>query len=131
MLSLLCQSATMTDNLNDLQKRIKDLKADTQPFETVSAESTELDNSQDKKGLGAAYELIMTPIVCGAMGLGLDKLFSTAPTFFIILAILGVVAGFWRIYRVSQNIHTPLELKRLQDGQKQGRKAQISDNISE
>ena len=121
----------MTDNLNDLQKRIQDLKADTQPFQATAAESDDADSATDKKGLGAAYELIMTPIVCGAMGLGLDKLFSTAPTFFIILAILGVIAGFWRIYRVSQNIHTPLELKRLQDEQKQGRKAQISDNKPE
>lgn len=130
---LLCpvQKCRMTDNLNDLQKRIQDLKADTQPAQVISAESDTADSSDDKKGLSAAYELIMTPIVCGAMGLGLDKLFSTAPTFFIILAILGVIAGFWRIYRVSQNIHTPLELKRLQDAQKQGRKAQISDNKPE
>lgn len=117
----------MTDNLNDLQKRIQDLKADTLPTHPALSESDDLKTTDDKKGLSAAYELIMTPIVCGALGLGLDKLFSTAPTFFIILAILGVVAGFWRIYRVSQNIHTPIELKRLQDGQKQGRKAQISD----
>lgn len=121
----------MTDHLNDLQKRIQDLKADTQPFDAISAESANAESPDDKKGLGAAYELIMTPIVCGAMGLGLDKLFSTAPTFFIILAILGVIAGFWRIYRVSQNIHTPLELKRLQDAQKQGTTARNSDNKSE
>lgn len=118
----------MTDDINDLQKRIQDLKDETQP---PAPESSPPENSEDKQGLGAAYELIMTPIVCGALGMGLDMLFSTHPTFFITLGFLGVLAGFWRIYRVSQNIQTPLELKRLQDKQKQGRKAQISDKNTE
>lgn len=121
----------MTNDLDDLQKRISALKADTQPEETKSVESSAADAAEDKQGLGAAYELIMTPIVCGAIGAGLDKLFSTAPAGFISLAILGLMAGFWRIYRVSQNIHTPLDLKRLQDAQKQGRNTQISENTTE
>lgn len=118
----------MDNKLDDLKDRIADLKAETQhtPPESKSAESTE-----DKQGLGAAYELIMTPIVCGGIGLGLDKLFSTAPIFFISLAILGLCAGFWRIYRLSNNIQTPLDLKRLQDTEKKGRKAQISENKTE
>lgn len=127
----LCNCDRMTDNLNDLQKRIQTLKADTQPLDATPAESVDAEAQNDKQGLGAAYELIMTPIVCGSIGLGLDKLFSTAPVFFITLAILGLLAGFWRIYRVSQNIHTPLELKRLQQKQKQGRTAQISDKNAE
>ena len=121
----------MTDNLNDLQQRIKDLKAETQPLPPLSPESFEGENEGDKQGLGAAYELIMTPIVCGLIGVGLDKLFSTAPTFFIILAILGLMAGFWRVYRVSQNIRTPLELKRLHTEEKKGTTAQISENNTE
>lgn len=125
------QRCGMTDNLNDLQQRIKDLKAETQPFSPPIAESLDQENENDKQGLGAAYELIMTPIVCGLIGVGLDKLFSTAPTFFIILAILGLLAGFWRVYRVSQNIRTPLELKRLHIEEKKGTTAQISENNTE
>lgn len=121
----------MTDNLADLQKRIQDLKTGTQPLNPVLSESNDADSVDDKKGLGAAYELIMTPIVCSAIGLGADKLFSTAPIFFVTLATLGLIAGFWRVYRVSQNIHTPLDLKRLQDKPKQGRTAQISDDKSD
>ena len=118
----------MTDNLDDLQSRIKTLKQETQPVQTESDNGL---SDQDKRGLGAAYELIMTPIVCGLIGVGLDKLLSTPPIFFITLAILGLMAGFWRMYRLSQNIHTPLELKRLQDEKKTGRKAQISENHTE
>ena len=121
----------MTDNISDLQKRIQDLKAETIGMSDPIAESSAQENSKDKQGLGAAYELIMTPIVCGGLGLGLDKLFSTAPIFFITLAILGLLAGFWRIYRLSNNIQTPLDLKRLQEKEKQGRKAQISEKYTE
>jgi F0F1-type ATP synthase assembly protein I len=119
----------MTEPLSDLQKRIADLKAETQPIPTPESVSTETEG--DKQGLGAAYELIMTPIVCGGIGVGLDKLFSTSPAFFITLAVLGLLAGFWRIYRLSQNILTPLDLKRLQEAEKQGRKTQISENNTE
>lgn len=121
----------MTDhNLNDLQKRIQQLKAET-GIDQPNVESKSDETPEDKQGLGAAYELIMTPIVCGGIGAGLDQLFSTRPAFFISLAFLGVCAGFWRLYRVSNNIQTPLDLKRLQDEEKKGRNTQISENINE
>ncbi len=116
------------DKLDDLQRRIAELKGESQ---TAAPESPSEESPEDKQGLGAAYELIMTPIVCGGIGLGLDKIFSTPPIFFITLAILGLCAGFWRIYRLSNNIQTPLDLKRLQDREKKGRKAQISDKNAE
>jgi F0F1-type ATP synthase assembly protein I len=119
----------MDNQLEDLQKRIQNLKGEA--YQTPPAESETPETSEDKQGLSAAYELIMTPIVCGGIGLGMDKLFSTPPVFFISLAILGVCAGFWRIYRLSNNIQTPLDLKRLQDTEKKGRKAQISENKTE
>ncbi len=120
----------MTNSLDDLKNRIQQLKSDTgnmPPNSEPEPESDTGETAADKQGLSAAYEMIMTPIVCGGMGAGLDHLFSTRPAFFITLAVLGVLAGFWRIYRVSQGIQTPLDLIRLQRGQKQGRNTQISD----
>lgn len=117
----------MDNNLDDLKNRIQQLKSDTQGAPDTP-ESDNGETSEDRRGLSAAYEMIMTPIVCGGMGAGLDHLFSTRPTLFITFAFLGVLAGFWRIYRVSQGIQTPLDLKRLQLTQKQGRNTQISDN---
>ena len=120
----------MTNSLDDLKNRIQQLKADTgnMPLNPeADPESDTAKTAEDKQGLSAAYEMIMTPIVCGGMGAGLDHLFSTKPILFITLAVLGIFAGFWRIYRVSQGIQTPLDLKRLQRNQKQGRNTQISD----
>lgn len=114
----------MPHDITDLQKRIAALKEDTNPsLKTESSENAE--TPEDKQGLGAAYELIMTPLVCGGIGAGIDHLFSTGHVFFLTLAALGVCAGFWRVYRVSQNIQTPLDLKRLQPDQKKGRNTQI------
>jgi F0F1-type ATP synthase assembly protein I len=113
--------------LDDLQRRINELKAGSDAFPVPPSESEQAENAEDRKGLSAAYEMIMTPIVCGGLGLGLDHMLSTKPVFFISLAFLGVCAGFWRLYKVSQNIQTPLELKRLQDKQKQDRKTPISE----
>ena len=40
------------------------------------------------------------------MGLQLDKWFNTAPWFFFIFLIFGIIAGFRNVYRVSdQEIH--------------------------
>lgn len=116
----------MPHDISDLQKRIAALKEDTNPsLKTELSENAE--TPEDKQGLGAAYELIMTPLVCGGIGAGIDHLFSTGHVFFLTLAVLGVCAGFWRVYRVSQNIQTPLDLKRLQPDQKKGRNTQISE----
>lgn len=114
----------MTDQ-NDLQTRIQTLKKEIAPESPIS------DASDDKGDLGRAYELIATPIVCGAIGVGLDKLFSTGPVFFISLAVLGVLAAFWSIYKSSQNIVTPLDSKRLQQDKKTAMKAAISEENSE
>lgn len=41
-----------------------------------------------------------------AMGLQLDKWFNTAPWFFFIFLLFGIVAGFRNVYRVSnKEIH--------------------------
>lgn len=41
-----------------------------------------------------------------AMGLQLDKWFNTAPWFFYIFLLFGIIAGFRNIYRVSgKEIH--------------------------
>lgn len=113
----------MSEQLDDLQKRLQDLKQETAPHESKAEETPE-----DKSDLGRAYELIATPIVAGAIGAGIDHVFSTGPLFFITLAFLGVCAGFWNIYKSSQNIITPIDSKRLQDDQKTGKRAANFDS---
>lgn len=116
----------MNDPINDLQNRIQTLKKEVLPTESPSHTSP-----SEKSDANKGYELLGTPIVCAAIGLGLDKLFSTSSVFFITLAILGVMAAFWSIFKAERNIVTPLDSKRLQDEQKTAIKAAISDMSSE
>lgn len=116
----------MSDQLDDLQKRLHDLKQEAAPHEPKA------DNSQeDKSDLGHAYELIATPIVAGLIGAGVDHVFSTGPVFFITLAFLGICAGFWNIYKANRNIITPIDLKRLQDDKKTGKRAANFDSTQQ
>lgn len=118
----------MTDEkdtkLADLQARVASLKADVTPPQV--SPPTKSDSE-----LGKAYELIATPLVCGAIGAGLDHVFSTSPVFFITLAFLGVCAAFWSIYKSSQDIVTPLDSKRLHGHEKTAMKAAISEKDSQ
>ena len=113
----------MSEQLDDLQKRLQELKR-----ETASDEPKADDSLEEKSDLGRAYELIATPIVTGALGAGVDHLFSTKPIFFITLAFLGLLAGFWNIYKASQNIVTPIDSKRLQGEKKTGKRASNFDS---
>ena len=112
------------EKLADLQARVASLKADVAP---PAAPTPEKSDSE----LGKAYELIATPLVCGAIGAGLDHVFSTSPAFFITLAFLGVCAAFWSIYKSSQDIVTPLDSKRLRGRKKTAMKAAISEKDSQ
>ncbi|HOO49836.1 MAG TPA: AtpZ/AtpI family protein [Alphaproteobacteria bacterium] len=109
----------MTEPIKNIQDRLEDLKKEL----GRDSESKKSEDHQEKSDLGRAYELIATPIVCGGIGIGIDYLAGTGPFFFITLAFLGVLAGFWAIYKSSQNIATPLDSKRLQDDQKQAKQS--------
>ncbi len=123
----------------NLEQRIKKLRAELDGSTQQSAElhqdslrkksepdsssndqlSSEIgDQNRSNADLGRAYELLATPLVCGGIGLAVDHYADTSPWGFIIGAVLGVLAAFWTIYKASQNIATPLDLKRLQKRKK-------------
>ena len=53
------------------------------------------------KGLELAVELVATPMIGVAIGLGLDKMFETKPAMMIAFFFLGCIAAFRRILRVA------------------------------
>ena len=50
-------------------------------------------------GLKLATDFVVTIIVGCLIGLGIDKLFETKPTFFLIFLFLGIAGAFLNIYR--------------------------------
>jgi F0F1-type ATP synthase assembly protein I len=111
------------EKLKALQTRIAALKpSDPEPPSDV----TRSDDSF-KKTMRVATDIIGTPIVCGAIGMGIDEWFSTAPFWFLIMAFLGVSAGFWNLYRAQIGADSAVGFKRLRSVEKQGKRAQFLD----
>lgn len=107
-------------DLEDLKARIQQARTDgvgDPPPAPPPADDSEGTN----KGLRAVADLIGTPVVCGAIGIGLDKWLGTGPFGFIILAFLGVLAGFWGLYRMSEGTGSQVGFKWLQNKKKEGR----------
>ena len=50
-------------------------------------------------GIKIGLDLISTIVVAVLIGLGIDKIFSTHPIFFIIFLLLGVMSGFYSIIK--------------------------------
>ena len=56
-------------------------------------------------GLKLATDFVVTIIVGCLIGLGIDKLFQTEPTFFLIFLFLGIAGAFLNIYRTVLNLN--------------------------
>lgn len=49
-------------------------------------------------GMSRAFELVVTPMVFGAIGLGVDQLAGTSPVFTVVSATFGVIGTFVRLW---------------------------------
>jgi ATP synthase protein I len=55
-------------------------------------------------GLKISLDLISPIIVGVCIGLGIDKLFSTKPIFFLIFLLLGIITGFINIFKLMTKL---------------------------
>ena len=67
-------------------------------------------NSKKKKsgyGIGMKMSLdLFSSILVGMMiGLGIDNFFSTKPVFLLIFLVLGIITGFYNLYKSVQNLN--------------------------
>ena len=87
----------LNDDLSDLKAQIDDLE-----------KKTLKKNVSKYNGLSIGLKLsleIISPIIAGVLiGLGFDKFFSTKPIFFICFLLLGIVAGFFNIYKTINKL---------------------------
>ena len=84
----------------ELKKKINEFKQSKNfGFKSNISTSTMLGS-----GLKLSIDLIASIFVGIMIGLGMDKLFSTKPIFFLIFLLLGVAAGFVKMYRSIINI---------------------------
>ena len=56
-------------------------------------------------GLKISMDLISSIIVGVLIGLGIDKIFSTKPIFFIIFLLLGIMTGFYSLFKTMKKLN--------------------------
>ena len=76
----------------------KSLKEKIQRYENKK-ESVKNKPENINFGIKIGLDLVSTIIVAVLIGLGIDKIFSTHPIFFIIFLLLGIISGFYNIIK--------------------------------
>ena len=56
-------------------------------------------------GMKISLDLFSSIFVGTMIGLGIDKFFSTKPIFLLIFLVLGIIAGFYNLYKSAQNLN--------------------------
>ena len=90
----------MQDKNEELKKKINQFKQN----KNIGFKGNIHTSSMLGSGLKISIDLIASIFVGIMIGLGMDKLFSTKPIFFLIFLLLGVAAGFVKMYRSIINL---------------------------
>ena len=56
-------------------------------------------------GLKISLDFISSIIVGALIGYGLDKIFLTKPVFFIIFLVLGIITGFYSLFKTVKKLN--------------------------
>jgi ATP synthase protein I len=95
--------AELKARLDKLSGAIRSETAETAAGRDAAASSASTQATGSAMGLGArvASELVAGVLVGGGMGWALDRWLGTSPAFLIVMLIVGMVAGFWNVYRLA------------------------------
>lgn len=98
------------ERLDALDSKLDSLQA-AEKAEEAKIASKFAKNENMGDGMRAGFELVVTTCVGGFIGLQLDKYFETKPLFLITFLMLGIGAGFWSIYRITQGMDSSVGTK--------------------
>lgn len=87
------------------------------------------DPADENVGVGAraGVELVGSVIGGALIGYGIDYYFETSPIFFLIFILLGVMTGFYNIYKITMNVGTSVGFKGLKSPSKDAKQAPNND----
>lgn len=112
----------MPDDIDNLEAKIAQFKA-VKTAQASKAASKDADSDNMNNGIRAGAEMVVTIGAGTLIGYGLDSWLETKPLFLIIFLLAGVCAGFFNIYRITQNIGSSVTSDSLQKAEKGARKA--------
>lgn len=111
-----------------LHKLDQELKSARQEFDKdYNPKSTE-DEENIGVGARAGVELVGAIVGGALLGYGIDYYFNTSPAFFIGMTLLGVVTGFYNIYKITMNVGTSVGFKGLKSSSKDAKQSQNFDD---
>ncbi len=114
------------DPLDSLDTRLAEARREFNA-EHAPAPATQAQSMND--GARAGIELVGGLIGGGILGFALDKLFDTSPFLFILFLFLGVMTGFYNIYKITQNMGTSVGFKPLPNAEKNAKQGtKINDD---
>lgn len=112
----------MSDDLDNLEAKIARFKS-VKEAQKRKISDKEADSNNMNNGIRAGAEMVVTIGAGTLIGYGLDSWLETKPLFLIIFLLAGVCAGFFNIYRITQNIGSSVSSDTLQKAEKGARKA--------
>jgi len=100
-----------------LQRLDAELKKARGEFEEDYNPKVEVDEGLND-GARAGIELVGAILGGALLGYGVDHLFGTSPIFFFVGVLLGVITGFYSIYKITMNVGTSVGFKGLKSPSK-------------
>ena len=96
------------DDQTDLKTRLASLKSGLEAKKATDQRQTEAaapkaENMGQAMSLGIRVlsEFVAAIIVGGLLGWQFDKWLGTTPVLLLIFLLLGIIAGFWNVYRIA------------------------------
>ncbi len=110
-----------------LQKLDSELKAARQEFEEDYNPKSNPADENIGVGARAGVELVGSVIGGALIGYGIDHVFETSPAFFLTFILLGVITGFYNIYKITMNVGTSVGFKGLKSTSKDAKQTPNKD----
>ena len=112
--------------IDDDPKRTKlenELKTARKEFDEDYNPKSKADEENVGVGARAGVELVGAVIGGALLGYGIDYYFETSPIFFLICTILGIITGFYNIYKITMNVGTSVGFKGLKSVSKDAKQS--------
>jgi ATP synthase protein I len=95
--------AELKARLEKLSSAIKTETAEVAEAKAGSGSSSSAQSTGQAMGLGfrVASELLAGVLVGGGIGWAIDRWLGTRPLILIVMLFVGMVAGFWNVYRLA------------------------------
>lgn len=111
--------------LEDLESRLGAAKA---TFESEQPKTPSSFSAEMNLGMRAFMEMLGVLLGSGLMGWALDSYFKTMPAFLVVFVILGIIAAFFNLYKLSRNLGTAIGSNGLQSDEKAANKTSQNES---